>query len=503
MKKIRIISFGLIVLLIFLSLSITGCQTKNESKDDSGDSAVNEDINHDQEEAAEEIDYITQLGETYNFDGYEFRIMVPAAENHMPDSGPALYMSEAMNGEIVNDALYTRNKAVEAALNIKITVFEHSPGGILETYKAIVNSVSANDKTFDVAIPHVLANVDAMTTGGYLCDWNKITSVDFDNPWWNIDAMNAYSMAHKKFLGMGEVNFGNYSNTYAMFFNKDFIQKYDLENPYELVKAKKWTIDKVLEITKDMYQDLNSNGKSDADDLYGYSGSATGVLLGFMYGSNITYFKTDENGAPYISFINEKTDRLVDKMVSLYYQDNRSYIYDNNEIDIFNAMQEGRMFLQGDKIGQIIKLRGADIEFGILPYPLYDENQDKYYTYVDAWGGVLCIPNNVLDDELNRTAVILDALSYETLKNVKPKYYDIALKTKYARDDESAEMLDLLYGGLVFDLGYVYDKTFEYFSMFMNSVTRGGNKFMTSMDRIEGTVQKYLDNAYEKISGLD
>jgi glucan phosphorylase len=44
---------------------------------------------------------------------------------------------------------------------------------------------------------------------------------------------------------------------------------------------------------------------------------------------------------------------------------------------------------------------------------------------------------------------------YDVLLNeVIPTYYDVALTTKYARDDESADMLDIIKQGKIYDLGY-------------------------------------------------
>ena len=38
-----------------------------------------------------------------------------------------------------------------------------------------------------------------------------------------------------------------------------------------------------------------------------------------------------------------------------------------------------------------------------------------------------------------------------------PAYYDVALTGKHIRDEDSAEMLDIILDGRVFDLGYIYN----------------------------------------------
>jgi hypothetical protein len=39
---------------------------------------------------------------------------------------------------------------------------------------------------------------------------------------------------------------------------------------------------------------------------------------------------------------------------------------------------------------------------------------------------------------------------------LRPAYYNVALKTKYARDEESGRMLDLIFSSRCYDIGYVY-----------------------------------------------
>ena len=55
--------------------------------------------------------------------------------------------------------------------------------------------------------------------------------------------------------------------------------------------------------------------------------------------------------------------------------------------------------------------------------------------------------------------VIAEALNAESWKRVVPAYYDISLKYKGARDEQSVAMLDLIVEGRIFDFGYVYGGT--------------------------------------------
>ena len=53
-------------------------------------------------------------------------------------------------------------------------------------------------------------------------------------------------------------------------------------------------------------------------------------------------------------------------------------------------------------------------------------------------------------------AAVIEALAYESWNSVTPAYFETALKVKYARDNDSAQMFDIIREGVSFDFGYIY-----------------------------------------------
>jgi hypothetical protein len=111
------------------------------------------------------------------------------------------------------------------------------------------------------------------------------------------------------------------------------------------------------------------------------------------------------------------------------------------------------MFLP-EHLGNAQALRGMEADFGIVPYPKWDEQQENYLTTSVAYFSLFCVPTTV--QNLEMTGIITEALCAESYKKVIPAFYEVALKTKHARDDESAEMIDLIRSGLTFDFGKIY-----------------------------------------------
>ena len=56
-------------------------------------------------------------------------------------------------------------------------------------------------------------------------------------------------------------------------------------------------------------------------------------------------------------------------------------------------------------------MREMDDDFGILPLPLYDENQDRYYNSIASWSGAFyCIPRNAYGDDGFRTFLCIKGI---------------------------------------------------------------------------------------------
>jgi len=49
-----------------------------------------------------------------------------------------------------------------------------------------------------------------------------------------------------------------------------------------------------------------------------------------------------------------------------------------------------------------------------------------------------------------------ELLAYESLMTTMPAYYDVLLTGKLARDDESVEMLNIIFSNIVYDMGMNY-----------------------------------------------
>ena len=56
----------------------------------------------------------------------------------------------------------------------------------------------------------------------------------------------------------------------------------------------------------------------------------------------------------------------------------------------------------------------------------------------------------------DRTGAVLEAMAIESYRVLRPTYYETALKEKYTRNEESAEMIDIIRSSITTDFGLIY-----------------------------------------------
>ena len=131
-------------------------------------------------------------------------------------------------------------------------------------------------------------------------------------------------------------------------------------------------------------------------------------------------------------------------------------------------------------------------DFGIIPYPKLDENQERYYSRVSYYNApIVPITNNTPE----KTGAVLEYFNYVSHDTVIPAYCDVVLYGKVTRDEDSRDMLDIIFNSRVVDIG---DTT-------MCSTIRDGvfEKMMLNDDRDIASkvpvIQTKLDEFVEKI----
>jgi ABC-type glycerol-3-phosphate transport system substrate-binding protein len=463
MRKTAIfISFILIFALILFSCG-DNTETAPDNSGGSQNQAAAENQNGEQAAPESETAAPERLAPDLpaeNFGGYTFNFLV-----HLYDGGdwvnetPLEILAEQEIGEPVNDAVYRRNMTITEKYNFEITMTPNS-----DVRAALSRAVRAGDNIYDATVMYG-DHVQNIVTNDLLIDTSHLPYIDLDKPWWD-PAIRSLSIINKNFLLAGDLLILDNEATNAILFNKKLMADLGLDLPYDTVREGKWTFDALHDIIRNgAAADLNGDGFMSAfEDRWGFCVFNDTIHALLVSGGGSLALK-DENDIPYMSFTSPRNIAVLDKVFDMLF--NPDYVLFARNIppigrqaatglEVYKAgFEEDRILFLWARMRVVELFRGMESDFGIIPLPKFDEAQQNYYSIVNPFTtALLGVPKNA--ENLERVSIILEALAAESRYTLRPAYYDVVLQRKYTRDEESSEMLDIIFNSRVFDIGGVY-----------------------------------------------
>ena len=163
-------------------------------------------------------------------------------------------------GDIVNDTVYRRNRAVENRLNINLNIIL-GPGW--EKWNAMANqikkSIDAGDQSYDL-IAGWSATAPALSLQNLFMNLKELPHVEMSRLWWNQSMLTEMTLGGRLYFLCGDMTLSMIQNCSVIYFNKTVQKNYELPDLYQIVLDGKWTIDYMYTLTKDISIDLNGDG---------------------------------------------------------------------------------------------------------------------------------------------------------------------------------------------------------------------------------------------------
>jgi len=289
---------------------------------------------------------------------------------------------------------------------------------------------------------------------------HNIDYLNLDAPWYDQNSVTQLSVNGYLPYVTTAATLNDKVALFCTFYNLTLAENLGItENIYDIVNEGKWTQDKMLELGNLAVSDVNGNGVADIEtDRFGALGNVSAVTAIFAAGGN-GYVGKDENGELVPIFYNEQSvNTLVNFLDKIMLRED---FFANTSVKAYDhialfANDRALCFIQG--LSLVEKLREMESTFAIIPVPKYNEEQSNYYAAVDVFTSYLSAFPITLDDAgTEKAAILWEALSYESYKSVLPVFYDTVLDNKIVRDEQTKEMLDLLFNNIAYDIGQVYN----------------------------------------------
>lgn len=401
---------------------------------------------------------------------------------------------EGETGDVIEDAEYTSRRSVEEKLNIDISYIKVN--SVVDVEPELKKVVIAGDDVYNLAENHCIHALPTIIQEKLVLNWNDIENVDFSQPYWNQSLNDTLSVK-----GVLPVANGNYftASPMTIFFNKEIQTVYGVEDLYATVNSGEWTLDRMCTIAKGVSSDLNGDGAFTTEDLYGMIGMADYQYMGFLMGCNQYVVEKDEEDFPTVALDNEKTYNIYNTLYSLIYETDAAFTwkYGTDKSTWVDFAADTSLFYVNGGITEAVDYRSMDTDFGILPFPKYNEEQ-KDYMSLDL-GMFIMVPAIVADPGLSGMASELLNATYR--RSVVPEFVDKLLVGKVTRDAESEEMVYMILDNIHYDfginLGYYTDLSYV-LGFTLRERTNDFTSYVAS--RIDST-NKYFSKVYDYYLG--
>lgn len=358
-------------------------------------------------------------------------------------------------GNDMDDKIYERMINVEEHLGVKIIA--ENGGNFQEYTTPLKNSIATGDDSYQMIMTHVYYEVASLITSNYLRDFNEFESIQLEGEHWNYQLMEDLSINDKMYCGYNDFCL---ANCYMIGFNKEMIKDYasTIGDLYQQVRDRQWTIDKLIEYSALVSND-NGDGVWDDQDTYGFACFAWVPLVSFQHGCDIPIVKENADGEFYVSPMVDNKDKItaLDEKIYNFMNDDSTYTwappdFGGNTTQLH--LKSGRVMFEIVNNYQLVTTTEDEVKIGVLPYPLWNTEQKDYKTL--SWNGVLGIPTTVKEEDM--VGDVIEMLAWYS-EPVNIAFYENLLGAKVAEAPEDVQMLDIVWGSQVSDVGLVFSSS--------------------------------------------
>ena len=404
---------------------------------------------------------------------------------------------EKTTNDTLYDAIYYRNSTVEDRLGISIEqIGQAGTYAVADSWNSTLrNAVLTKSGDFDASAIYASTG-SALAVEGLYYNVLDLPYIAFEQPWWNDSIIEEVTLFDTLYYLAGDICITQIANGLCIFYNKNlFSELYGTQNIklFDVVEKGEWTIDYMSEIVSNAWIDENSDGiVSDGDTVGFFANTAGGGMDAWIPAMGISITKMVD-GYPEITFYSEHTVAAFEKLRGLY----------NNNPGTLNASATATKFVVGNQLFTMeylnggSKFRAMKDNYGVLPLPKFDAEQDDYYTTFDNAASLVVVLSTC-----NRTDLVgatLELMGAESYKQVTPAYFEICLQGKYSDAPEDAEMYDRIINSFVYSFGFCYStKSLEGIGgLFRNLDVDIAQKYEANKIKYENALNALIDKLDE------
>ena len=440
----RIISLTMCLAMLLLAMSLVGCKKEIEEEAQTSEYATVETVEGD-----------TYVAPDVNYNGKDFNVMTWSwCEDWV------LSIDEGSNA--IDSQTYYHLKNVEREIGIKFNIAIEQDGhyGYHENFIGKVETLSGEDKIDLVSQYSLAASIGAQY--GLYANLLDLKYVNWDAEYWSDSLYDFNAVNGKMYYCTGDLTGTSVRNMFIMLYNYDMANNNHMGDLYKLVDNGEWTIEKLKQLSSNIYENDNNDQFRNVGDTFGLVLGEYLVIDAFQAGVGLTSI-VNQNGK---LEINEKMNgeygiNVVQMLESLLHENEGAYC-PNKPDNSDHRPNYGEAFVNGKAVFEVNMCEGilsavskSDINYGILPMPKYDKNQEGYYTCLNMTYNMYSVPMIARDKDMS--GAVLESLAHSGNKTLIPTINE-ALRYKYSQRTDDIRMLEIIKEGIIYDPGRLFDQ---------------------------------------------
>ena len=437
MKQYVLKPFVFLLALTMMLSAFVACGKEDDNKTITNTDTDAETEAPDEEGTTEETEPEYPLGiQQENNNNKEVVILMPA-------DNPIEIAKEA-SSERVAQAMYERNCDAEEYLGVLITINNEHNG--TWNVRAAYNDVIRNDvkdlHTIDIITMQTACSFVTLAQEGLLKNLTDVKSFDFDAPWWVPDMVGQYGMNGNLYGVYGDMTLSLYASMSTIYFNAKLVSDYSIESPYDMVRNNTWTLENMIKNAK-LVEETVDGEYDPMTNKMGFLGLHTAQRT-WLAALDLDLVDRNEDTGE-LTVPKGPSDKLIsvfDMFFDLFENENAFYVSSTSSAN-HQAFMNGTVLYMLTFLDGVRNFRGMEDDYGLVPMPKYDDQQEKYLTS-SGTSSMWALPSTASDEENELSAKLMEVLANFGKKNVIPEYYEISLGYTYARDENVMQMLEIM-----------------------------------------------------------
>ena len=374
----------------------------------------------------------------------------------------SLYVVPPENAsDVISQEAMSRNAKTEERFDIHISAIEAT-----NPYKTLKTDINAGEKLYDVILDQ-RRYVAPLGVDGCLVNLNKL-EVNFNTSWLDGKAAENYSACGKLFVIPNDASISNLGGVRFWYFNKEVLDEFRLQSPYEYAEKNEWILDTFYGMIKSVSAP-NADGTLGKYGLVNEEGYTRNAAI---VGSAIPWInKIDETtfecriGTDYA----DKAQVIFDKLKTIVEDKNCCLSFDEaHQMDpagqsSYNdkyahargLFATGHFLFVHSNMNSASEFTEMKKGFGVIMNPKYSPDQEEYYHRMDSNSIIFSLPK-FADADPQSTIEIMDYWGYVSHSTSMEAYYELTLKTKRASDPTAAGVLDTVKATISYSISEIF-----------------------------------------------